>query len=54
MLPADGHLPVTVTPDGVEGGDITMDAGLSSRFLTAIRLAIAWYAVTAPVRGRLV
>ncbi|MYS86250.1 3-phosphoshikimate 1-carboxyvinyltransferase [Embleya scabrispora] len=35
-LGADGHLPIAVTSDGIEGGGITMDAGLSSQFLTAV------------------
>lgn len=35
-LGAEGHLPVEVVSDGLEGGKIAMDAGLSSQFLTAL------------------
>lgn len=35
---ADGHLPLTVEADGIEGGHLTLDAGLSSQFLTALLL----------------
>ena len=34
-----GHLPVTLRANGVSGGPITLDAGLSSQFLTALLLA---------------
>jgi 3-phosphoshikimate 1-carboxyvinyltransferase len=34
-----GHLPLRVTADGIEGGEIELDAGLSSQFLTALLLA---------------
>jgi 3-phosphoshikimate 1-carboxyvinyltransferase len=36
---AEGYLPLTVTADGVKGGDLRLDAGLSSQFLTALLLA---------------
>jgi 3-phosphoshikimate 1-carboxyvinyltransferase len=36
---ADGHLPLTVRANGVRGGAIDLDAGLSSQFLTALLLA---------------
>jgi 3-phosphoshikimate 1-carboxyvinyltransferase len=32
----DGHLPLTVTSDGLSGGPVTMDASVSSQFLTAL------------------
>ncbi|WP_027346228.1 3-phosphoshikimate 1-carboxyvinyltransferase [Hamadaea tsunoensis] len=35
---AEGHLPLTVHAAGVKGGAITLDASLSSQFLTAILL----------------
>ncbi|MFE2429118.1 3-phosphoshikimate 1-carboxyvinyltransferase [Streptomyces sp. NPDC059373] len=35
---ADGHLPLTVVADGIKGGEIELDAGLSSQFLTALLL----------------
>lgn len=35
---AEGHLPITVAGRGITGGDVTLDAGLSSQFLTAILL----------------
>ncbi|MBB3727585.1 3-phosphoshikimate 1-carboxyvinyltransferase [Nonomuraea dietziae] len=35
---ADGHLPLTVEASGVKGGDLRLDAGLSSQFLTALLL----------------
>ena len=35
---ADGHLPITVRARGVKGGHLSLDAGLSSQFLTAILL----------------
>ncbi|MEW2521878.1 3-phosphoshikimate 1-carboxyvinyltransferase [Actinacidiphila alni] len=36
---AEGHLPLTVVADGLKGGAIELDAGLSSQFLTALLLA---------------
>lgn len=36
---AEGHLPLTVVGRGVDGGAVTLDAGLSSQFLTALLLA---------------
>jgi 3-phosphoshikimate 1-carboxyvinyltransferase len=33
---AEGHLPLTVTADGLPGGPVTMDASVSSQFLTAL------------------
>lgn len=33
-----GHHPLTVRANGVKGGDLTLDAGLSSQFLTALLL----------------
>ncbi|NUO56661.1 MAG: 3-phosphoshikimate 1-carboxyvinyltransferase [Hamadaea sp.] len=33
---AEGHLPLTVQADGVKGGTLTLDASLSSQFLTAL------------------
>jgi 3-phosphoshikimate 1-carboxyvinyltransferase len=36
---AEGHLPLTVVADGIKGGAIELDAGLSSQFLTALLLA---------------
>lgn len=35
---AEGRLPVTVEADGIAGGELTLDAGLSSQFLTALLL----------------
>ncbi|MEV6103669.1 3-phosphoshikimate 1-carboxyvinyltransferase [Streptomyces sp. NPDC051940] len=35
---AEGHLPLRVRARGVEGGEVTLDAGLSSQFLTALLL----------------
>ncbi|MEV0620655.1 3-phosphoshikimate 1-carboxyvinyltransferase [Nonomuraea sp. NPDC050404] len=34
----EGHHPLTVRADGIKGGHITLDAGLSSQFLTALLL----------------
>lgn len=34
----EGHHPLTVHADGIKGGHITLDAGLSSQFLTALLL----------------
>jgi len=34
----DGHHPLTVHADGIKGGHVTMDASLSSQFLTALLL----------------
>ncbi|WP_128428627.1 3-phosphoshikimate 1-carboxyvinyltransferase [Streptomyces cyaneus] len=34
----EGHHPLTVTAAGVEGGDVTLDAGQSSQYLTALLL----------------
>jgi 3-phosphoshikimate 1-carboxyvinyltransferase len=36
---ADGHLPLTVTSDGLTGGAVTLDASVSSQFLTALLMA---------------
>ena len=35
---AEGHLPLTVVADGIKGGEIDLDASLSSQFLTALLL----------------
>lgn len=35
---AEGHHPLTIHADGINGGHITLDAGLSSQFLTALLL----------------
>jgi 3-phosphoshikimate 1-carboxyvinyltransferase len=35
---ADGHHPLTIHADGIKGGHVTLDAGLSSQFLTALLL----------------
>ena len=35
---AEGHHPLTVHADGIKGGHVTLDAGLSSQFLTALLL----------------
>ncbi|MFJ4617964.1 3-phosphoshikimate 1-carboxyvinyltransferase [Streptomyces sp. NPDC088812] len=35
---AEGHHPLTVTAAGVEGGDVVLDAGQSSQYLTALLL----------------
>jgi 3-phosphoshikimate 1-carboxyvinyltransferase len=35
---ADGHLPLTVNADGIKGGELDLDASLSSQFLTALLL----------------
>ncbi|MFE0739557.1 3-phosphoshikimate 1-carboxyvinyltransferase, partial [Streptomyces sp. NPDC058855] len=35
---AEGHHPLTVTAAGVEGGEVTLDAGQSSQYLTALLL----------------
>ncbi|MGW3955760.1 3-phosphoshikimate 1-carboxyvinyltransferase [Streptomyces sp. NPDC004752] len=34
----EGHHPLTVYADGIKGGHVTLDAGLSSQFLTALLL----------------
>jgi 3-phosphoshikimate 1-carboxyvinyltransferase len=34
----DGHHPLTIHADGIKGGHVTLDAGLSSQFLTALLL----------------
>jgi len=34
----DGHHPLTVHANGIKGGHVTLDAGLSSQFLTALLL----------------
>ncbi len=34
----EGYHPVTVHADGIKGGHVTLDAGLSSQFLTALLL----------------
>jgi len=34
----EGHHPLTVHADGIKGGHVTLDAGLSSQFLTALLL----------------
>jgi 3-phosphoshikimate 1-carboxyvinyltransferase len=36
---AEGHLPLTVTSGGLAGGQITIDASVSSQFLTALLMA---------------
>ena len=36
---ADGHLPLTVTSQGMTGGPVTLDASVSSQFLTALLMA---------------
>ncbi|HLI39739.1 MAG TPA: 3-phosphoshikimate 1-carboxyvinyltransferase [Streptosporangiaceae bacterium] len=35
----EGHLPLTVTADGLAGGHVTLDASVSSQFLTALLMA---------------
>ncbi|MFE2300911.1 3-phosphoshikimate 1-carboxyvinyltransferase [Streptomyces sp. NPDC059445] len=35
---ADGHHPLTISASGVEGGTVTLDAGQSSQYLTALLL----------------
>lgn len=35
---ADGYHPLTIHADGIKGGHVTLDAGLSSQFLTALLL----------------
>jgi 3-phosphoshikimate 1-carboxyvinyltransferase len=35
----EGHLPITVDAEGLDGGEITIDSGVSSQFLTAILMA---------------
>ena len=35
---AEGHHPLTVRAEGIKGGALTLDAGLSSQFLTALLL----------------
>ena len=35
---AEGHHPLTVHANGIKGGHVTLDAGLSSQFLTALLL----------------
>ncbi len=35
----DGHLPLTVESGGLAGGQVTMDASVSSQFLTALLMA---------------
>ena len=35
---AEGHHPLTVRADGIKGGELVLDAGLSSQFLTALLL----------------
>jgi 3-phosphoshikimate 1-carboxyvinyltransferase len=34
----EGHHPLTIRADGIKGGRVTLDAGLSSQFLTALLL----------------
>ncbi|MEU6710215.1 3-phosphoshikimate 1-carboxyvinyltransferase [Nonomuraea sp. NPDC046802] len=34
----EGHHPITIRANGIKGGQITLDAGLSSQFLTALLL----------------
>jgi 3-phosphoshikimate 1-carboxyvinyltransferase len=34
----EGHHPLTIRADGIKGGHVTLDAGLSSQFLTALLL----------------
>jgi len=34
----EGHHPLRITANGVEGGEVTLDAGLSSQYLTALLL----------------
>ncbi|HEY1702334.1 MAG TPA: 3-phosphoshikimate 1-carboxyvinyltransferase [Trebonia sp.] len=34
----EGHHPLTIQADGIKGGHVTLDAGLSSQFLTALLL----------------
>jgi 3-phosphoshikimate 1-carboxyvinyltransferase len=34
----EGHHPLTIRADGIKGGQVTLDAGLSSQFLTALLL----------------
>jgi 3-phosphoshikimate 1-carboxyvinyltransferase len=34
----EGHHPLTIYADGIKGGHVTLDAGLSSQFLTALLL----------------
>jgi 3-phosphoshikimate 1-carboxyvinyltransferase len=34
----EGHHPLTIHADGIKGGHVTLDAGLSSQFLTALLL----------------
>ena len=36
---AEGHLPLTVTADGLTGGQVALDASVSSQFLTALLMA---------------
>jgi 3-phosphoshikimate 1-carboxyvinyltransferase len=36
---ADGHLPLTVESDGLAGGAVTLDASVSSQFLTGLLMA---------------
>jgi len=35
---AEGHLPLTMVADGIKGGELDLDASLSSQFLTALLL----------------
>ncbi len=35
----EGHLPLTIEAAGLQGGEITIDAGISSQFLTALLMA---------------
>ncbi|MEV4557655.1 3-phosphoshikimate 1-carboxyvinyltransferase [Kitasatospora sp. NPDC049285] len=35
---SDGHHPLSIRANGVEGGEVTLDAGLSSQYLTALLL----------------
>ncbi|MEV7723463.1 3-phosphoshikimate 1-carboxyvinyltransferase [Streptomyces sp. NPDC087917] len=35
-LEAEGHHPLGITADGIEGGELTLDAGESSQYLTAL------------------
>ncbi|WP_042428325.1 3-phosphoshikimate 1-carboxyvinyltransferase [Streptacidiphilus anmyonensis] len=42
---AEGHHPLRIEADGIKGGAITLDAGLSSQFLTALLL-------TGPLTGQ--
>ncbi|MFF4456118.1 3-phosphoshikimate 1-carboxyvinyltransferase [Streptomyces goshikiensis] len=48
----DGALPLTVTADGLTGGDITLDSSFSSQYLTGLLLSAPLMSAPLTVRAR--